>query len=134
MNSHKTTNNVLLSHFGKIQMRLRKILKFPSKNYLSKLSGKFTRNEIFCSPSFEKLIWRYYHANVDSISKAIEGLDWNKPFSNKIIDKKVSVFTETFLHIMNDFFPNKVITINGKYSPWVNNKIKILIKNRPDNK
>ena len=35
----------------------------------------------------------------------------------------------TILNIMSNFIPNEIVTINDRDTPWINNKIKSLIKN-----
>ena len=62
----------------------------------------------------------------------IEGFDWNKAFLDKIADEKISILTKTILNIMSNFIPNDIVTIDNRYPPWINNKIKSLIKNRTE--
>ena len=66
------------------------------------------------------------------ISRAIEGFDWNKAFSGKNIDEKASILTQTILNIMSNFIPNEIITIDDRDPPWINKKIKYLIKNKTE--
>ena len=40
------------------------------------------------------------------ISKAIQGLDWDKAFSDKSAKEKASILTKTILNIMSNFIPN----------------------------
>ena len=60
--------------------------------------------EIFYLPRYERHIWHYKHANVDMISKAIQGLDWDKAFSDKSTDENF-IFTRAILNIMSNFIP-----------------------------
>ena len=41
-------------------------------------------------------IWHYKHENADIISKAIEGFDWDKAFSDKSTDKKALFLQKLF--------------------------------------
>ena len=66
------------------------------------------------------------------ISRAIEGFDWNKAFSGKNIDEKASILTQTILNIMSNFIRNEIITIDDRDPPWINKKIKYLIKNKTE--
>ena len=66
--------------------------------------------------------------NTDMISGAMEGFEWDKSFSNKSVDEKVSILTKAILNIMSDFIPYEIVTIDDKDPPWINNKIKSLIK------
>ena len=64
------------------------------------------------------------------ISDAMEGFEWDKAFSNKSVDEKVSILTKAILNIMSDFIPYEIVTIDDKDPPWINNKIKSLIRNK----
>ena len=66
------------------------------------------------------------------ISKAVEGFDWDKAFFDKSANKKTSIPTKTILSIMSSFIPNETVTIDDKDPPWINNKIKSLIKNKTE--
>ena len=63
------------------------------------------------------------------ISKAIQGFDWDKAFLDKSAEEKASILTKTILNIMSNFIPNEIVTIDDRDPPWINNKIKSLIKN-----
>ena len=64
------------------------------------------------------------------VSKAIQGFDWDKAFLDKSTGEKVSIFTKTILNIMSNFIPNEIVTIDDRDPPWINNKIKFLIKDK----
>ena len=64
------------------------------------------------------------------ISKAIQGFDWDKAFLDKSTDEKASILTKAVLNIMSNFIPNKKIIIDDP--PWINNKIRSLIKNKTE--
>ena len=66
------------------------------------------------------------------ISKAIQGFDWDKAFLDKSSDEKASILTKAVLNIMSNFIPNKKIIIDDRDPPWINNKIKSLIKNKTE--
>ena len=91
--------------------------------------GKFNL-KVFYPPPYERNVWYYEHANVVMISKAIERFDWDNAFLGKNVNEKVSILTKTILNIMSNYIPNEIITIDDKDPPWVNNKIKSLIKNK----
>ena len=63
------------------------------------------------------------------ISKAIQGFDQDKAFLDKSTEEKASIFTKTILNIMSNFIPNEKVTIDDRDPPWINNKVKSLIKN-----
>ena len=84
----------------------------------------------FYFPPYERHVWHYEHANVDMISKAIERFDWDNAFLGKNVNEKASILKKTILNIMSNYIPNEIITIDDKDPPWINNKIKSLIKNK----
>ena len=66
------------------------------------------------------------------ISKVIQGFDWDKAFLDMSTDEKASILTKAVLNIMCNFIPNEKITIDDRDPPWINNKIKSLIKNKTE--
>ena len=66
------------------------------------------------------------------ISKAIQGFDWDKAFLDEGTEEKASILTKTILNIMSNFIPNEIVTIDDRDPPWVNDKIKSLIKNKTE--
>ena len=66
------------------------------------------------------------------ISKAIQGFDWDKTFLDKSTEEKASILTKSILNIMSNVIPNEKVTIDDKDPPWINNKIKSLIKNKTE--
>ena len=66
------------------------------------------------------------------ISKAIQGFDWDKAFLDKSAKEKASILTKALLNIMSNFIPNEVVTIDDRDLPWINNKIKSLIKDKTE--
>ena len=38
------------------------------------------------------------------------------------------IFSETFLDIISKHIPNKIITCNDKYAPWITQEVKTAIK------
>ena len=90
--------------------------------------GKF-KLKIFYPPPNERHLWHYKHVNTDKISKAIQGFEWDKASLDKSTEENASILTRTILDIMNNFIPNEKVTIDDRDPPWINNKIKSLIKN-----
>ena len=64
--------------------------------------------------------WHYKNANAD------------KAFLDKSTDEKASILTKAILNIMSNFIPNEIVTIDDRDPPWINNKIKSLIKNKTE--
>ena len=86
--------------------------------------------KIVYPPPYERHIWHYNHTKPESIRKALEVFDWQKAFSGKTINEKVSILTNTIINIMSNYVPNEVVTIDDRESPRINDKIKNLIQTK----
>ena len=81
-------------------------------------------------PPYTCEIWDYGKAHFDLINKAIENFDWNKLFSSQDIHDQVNLFNTTILNIFRNFIPNKVILCDDKEPVWVNEEVRLLIKQK----
>ena len=70
-------------------------------------------------PPYEHLVWDYNHANQNAIAKALDQVDWNVLFFNKMVHKQVSILSTTLMNFFSNFIPNKLVTFNDKDLPWV---------------
>ena len=75
--------------------------------------GKYNL-KIFYSPPSERHIC-HYNKYAEMIFKAIEGFDWDKPFSGNSADEKASILTKAMVNIMSNFIPNEIVTIGDRY-------------------
>ena len=75
-------------------------------------------------------VWDYDKAKFDLINKAIENFDWNKLSSGKDIHDQVNLFNTTTLNIFQNFILNKVIICDDKKPHWVNEEVRLLIKQK----
>ena len=66
------------------------------------------------------------------ISKVIEWFVLNKKFSDKSFNEGAFILTNTILSIMSNFIPKEVVTVHDRDPPWINNKIKSLLKNKTE--
>ena len=66
------------------------------------------------------------------ISKIIEWFVLNKKFSDKSFNEGAFILTNTILSIMSNFIPKEVVTVHYRDPPWINNKIKSLLKNKTE--
>ena len=64
--------------------------------------------------------------------KSISGSDRDKAFLDKSTEEKAYILTQTIINIMSNFIPNEIVTIDDRDPPWVNDKIKSLIKNKTE--
>ena len=49
-------------------------------------------------------------------------------FSGKNVHQHVNIFNKTIIHIFPNFIPNKLVTFDDKYPPWMTEKLKELKK------
>ena len=77
-------------------------------------------------PPYEHLVWDYNKANVESIKKSIESVNWELMFSNKIVRKQVSIFNETLMNIFSKFTTNE--PFDDRDLLWINNFVESKIK------
>ena len=86
-----------------------------------------THLKIEYPPLYERLVWDYENADLQTINKAIEMFNWEKLFQNKNIHDQLKLFNETIVNIVSNYIPNKFIISNDKDPPWLNDHIKRLI-------
>ena len=84
--------------------------------------------QIIYPPPYQRLVWDYKNANASSIQKALNMIDWNKLFSNANVEKQVNILNDTLFNIFSNFVRSKVITINDRDPPWIDEEIKCKIK------
>ena len=75
-------------------------------------------------------IWDYNRSETDLFNRSIESFDWSKLFSGKNVHERVGLFKEALLNIFHNFTPNEVIVYDDRDPPWVNDKIKKMIKKK----
>ena len=51
--------------------------------------------KIFYPPPYERVVWHYQDANNDLIQRSISQFNWERAFSNKGVNKQISIFNET---------------------------------------
>ena len=73
---------------------------------------------------YECLVWNFKKSNNDAIKKAIKLVNWNFLFSNKSVHEQVTIFNQTLMNIFSNYIPNKLITVDDKDPPWMNESIK----------
>ena len=79
-------------------------------------------------PPYEHLVWDYNRANVEGIKKSIESVNWEVIFNNKSVHKQLSIFNEILMSIFSNFTPNKFVTFDDRYPPWINDFVKSKIE------
>ena len=93
-----------------------------------------SQNSISKQNMYERLIWDYKIADIQSINWAIDISHWGNSFEGKNLHEQVPFFNKTTLNIFHNYSLNKTILCNDKNPPWFNNEIrKILWKMRYSN-
>ena len=62
------------------------------------------------------------------IQRAVAGFPWHLHLINHDPSWQVKFFNETILNIMSNFIPNEYIKVQPKDPPWINVKLKKMIK------
>ena len=81
-------------------------------------------------PPYIRKCWDYNRSETDSINRFIEMFDWSYLFSGKNVHEQVELFNKTLINIFQNFISNKIILCDDKDPPWINGKIKNLIKRK----
>ena len=79
-------------------------------------------------PPYQRLVWDYKKADPNSIRKALDLVNWERPFDQKGIDAQIATFNDTVLNTFRNFVPNKYKTIDDKYPVRINETIKSKMK------
>ena len=85
---------------------------------------------IFYPPQYERVVRYYQDANNDLIQRFISYFNWERVFSNKVVNTQISIFNETILNIMTNSIPNETKIFNDWEPPWINNKVKTMIQEK----
>ena len=81
-------------------------------------------------PPYQRLVWDYKKANVDCIKKSLNSVDWDFVFSNKNVHQQAQYLNKVLMNVFTNYIPNKLITIDDKDPPWMNDEIRNKIKER----
>ena len=86
--------------------------------------------QIYSPLPYETAVWHYKPANTDRIRKAICGSNWESSFADKEVNEIVNIFNETISNVLNNYIPHETIICNDQDPPWINNKVKKVIKEK----
>ena len=86
--------------------------------------------KIFYPLPYERVVWHYQDANNDLIHRFTSQFNWERAFSNKGVNKQISIFNETILNIMTNFIPHETKIFNDREPPRINNKVKTIIQEK----
>ena len=100
------------------------------ENYHHQITYVKYNLQIIYPPPYQRLVWDYKNANTNSIQKALKMIDWNKLFSNANVEKQVNILNHILLNIFSNFVRSRVITIDNRDPPWINEEIKCKIKSK----
>ena len=79
---------------------------------------------------YGRVVWYYQDANNDLIQCSTSLFNWERAFSNKGVNKQISIFNETILNIMKNFIPHETKIFNDQEPAWINNKVKTMIQGK----
>ena len=75
-------------------------------------------------PPYQRLVCNFRKSNNDAVKRAIELVNWNSLFSHKNVHEQIVIFNQALMNIFSNYRPNKLITIDDKDPPWINDYIK----------
>ena len=73
-------------------------------------------------------VWHYNRANNILTKRDYAEFSWHLHLINHDPSWQVKFFNETILNIMSNFIPNQYINVQPKDPPWINEKLKKMIK------
>ena len=85
---------------------------------------------IYYPPPYQRLIRDYKKADVKTIRKALDSVNWERLFDSKNINEQLIALNETILHVFRSYVPNKYISVDDKDPAWMNEIIKSKIKTK----
>ena len=80
-----------------------------------------------CPPKYKRKIYNYSIADTGSIKNHMHDINWNLLFQNKTSDEMVSIFTESFQNLIEEYIPHKIVTCNDRDAPWITPNVKCAI-------
>ena len=99
---------------------------YPSlhKNCYHKITFCKLNLKIEYLPPYERLVWDYKKADVNSIRKALKQVNWEFLFKEKNVHEQVLILNKTLLNVFSNDVPNKIITFNDKDPQWMTQYLK----------
>ena len=79
-------------------------------------------------PPYKRKIWDYKKAKTDRIRVDFKDVNWHDLFFNLNASEMCLLFTDVFSDVITRHTPNKIVTCNEKYAPWITPQVKTAIK------
>jgi len=80
--------------------------------------------------SIKRTIYNYSQIDCEKLNAALNIVDWNDICTYDTLDESVQAFTERFIQIAKECMPVKTVSINPKDAPWINDELRMLVKER----
>ena len=68
-------------------------------------------------PPYERTVWYYNRANPDLTRREIDLFDWDKALRFNDVDTQVTIFSDTFQNMMQNFIPNETVISDDRDTP-----------------
>ena len=81
-------------------------------------------------PPNKRVVWYYQDANNDLIQWSIFQFNFERTFSNKDVNKQISIVNETVPNIMTNFISHEAKTFNNCKPPGINNDVKTMVQEK----
>ena len=86
--------------------------------------------EIIYPPLYVCEFRHYKDATTELIRRANNEFNWQRAFLNTNVNKKVDVYNNTILTILNKLIPQESAVCDDKDQPWFNKKIRALTREK----
>ena len=81
-------------------------------------------------PPYKRTIWDYSKANIQSIHRDLQVIDWHTRFDALGSEEMTEVFTASIYATLTSYIPNRVVKCCDKDPTWITPRIKIAIKRK----
>ena len=71
---------------------------------------------LYYPPPYERTVWYYNRANADLTQREIDLFDWEALRFNDV-DKQVTIFSDTFQNMMQNFISNETVISDDRDPP-----------------
>ena len=95
-----------------------------NKNYNDQITICKLNLKVEYPPPYQRLVWNFKKSNNDAVKGAIELVNWNFHLSHKNVHEQIVIFNQTLMNMFSNYIPNKLITVDDKDPPWMNEHVK----------
>ena len=95
-----------------------------NKNYHNQITICKLSLKVEYPPPYQRLVWNLKKSNDDAVKRAIEPVNCNFLLSYKNVHEQIVIFNQTLMAMFSNYIPNKLVTVDDKDPPWINEYVK----------